>query len=490
VYKDLREWITQVESAGQLHRVGVPVSWNLEMSTVSYMASYTQQSPAVLFENPTDSGIPGTSLLWNMLGSSEQRIALGLGLDPDLPTRDLIRATRELLARPLIAPRMIDASSAPVTQNSLFGEQIDLTRLPVPRMWPLDGGRYLGTGDVVITRDPEDGTVNVGTYRQMLQGPREVGFYVSPGKDAFLQREKYWSKGQPCPVVAVYGVDPLLFMLGSQGFARDVSEFDVGGGIRGEGIEVVIGPVTGLPIPAHAEIAVEGFAYPGDMKPEGPFGEFTGYYGKPEADAPVIKVEAVHHRDAPILTCALMAEYPACEQNTFFSIIRSAKIWDDLEKLGVPGIRGAYSHPAAAGGFGLVIVSLKQARPGHAAQVLALAAQCPAAAYYTKWIVAVDDDVDPTKIDQVLWAMTTRCNPSEDIDVLRMTWSSPLDPSQNPPEKRPFGSKALVNACKDYRHIKTFSTRSHPKREVCEQVAKRWTELGFSAPVPDVQSVE
>ena len=137
-----------------------------------------------------------------------------------------------------------------------------------------------------------------------------------------------------------------------------------------------------------------------------------------------------------------------------------------------------------------MIVSLKQARPGHAAQVLALAAQCPAAAYYTKWIVAVDDDVDPTKIDQVLWAMTTRCNPSEDIDVLRMTWSSPLDPSQNPPEKRPFGSKALVNACKDYRHIKTFSTRSHPKREVCEQVAKRWTELGFSAPVPDVQSVE
>ncbi len=489
MYRDLRYWLEQVEGLGQLHRVAAPVDWDLEMSTITYLVASTTPSPALLFENPIDSGIPGLSLLWNILGSSEERIALALGLDPTLPTVDLIRATRELLARKPIRPNVVDASSAPVNQNVLLGDDVDLALFPTPRMWPLDGGRYIGTGDIVITRDPDDGTVNVGTYRQMIQGRNEVGFYASPGKDVVLQREKYWRKGEPCPVVAVYGVDPLLFLVGSQGFARDVSELDVAGGIRGEAVDVVIGEVTGLPIPAWAEIAIEGFAYPGEMKAEGPFGEFTGYYGRPEAEAPLIKVEAVHFRNTPIMTCALMADYPACEQNTFFSIIRSARIWDDLEKLGVPGIRGAYSHPAAAGGFGMVIISMEQMRPGHVSQVLSLAAQCPAAAYYTKWIVAVDEDVDPTKINEVLWAMTTRCNPSDDIDVLRNTWSSPLDPTLNPAEKRPYGSKALINACKDHRFLKTFSSRSHPRRSMCDQVSRRWEELGFAGPAPTVQSV-
>ena len=144
----------------------------------------------------------------------------------------------------------------------------------------------------------------------------------------------------------------------------------------------------------------------------------------------MIEVKALHMRRSPILTAALMAEYPSCEIGAYYAIMRSARILDDLDRIGIPGIGGVYAHPAAASGWGMVVVSLQQQYAGHVAQVLALAAQCPAAAYYTKWIIAVDDDVDPTDFNQVLWALSTRCNPADDIDIQRKTWSTGLDPSQ------------------------------------------------------------
>jgi len=199
---------------------------------------------------------------------------------------------------------------------------------------------------------------------------------------------------------------------------------------------------------------------------------------------PVMEVKAVHYRRKPILTAALMAKYPSCEIGAYYAIMRSARILDDLERIGVGGVVGAYAHPAAASGWGLVVVSLQQQHAGHAAQVLALAAQCPAAAYYTKWIVAVDDDVDPTDINEVLWALSTRCNPADDLDLLRNTWSTGLDPSQFPPEARPYGSKVLINACKPHRHIRQFPQTTLIRRKVYERVAARWDELGFAEPPP------
>jgi UbiD family decarboxylase len=226
------------------------------------------------------------------------------------------------------------------------------------------------------------------------------------------------------------------------------------------------------------------------MKLEGPFGEFTGYYGRPEDLAFLVEVQAIHHRADPILTNALMADYPACEQSLLFAIAKGSRIWNDLEGLGVPGIRGVYSHPAAAGGFGMTVVSLEQRYAGHAPQVLALAAQCPGGAYYSKWIIAVDEDVDPTNMDQVVWALATRCNPVEDIDILRNTWSTWLDPTQNPPEERPYGSKALINACKEHRYLTEFSRRTKVRRSMYERVARRWAELGFSGPPPALWALE
>ena len=132
----------------------------------------------------------------------------------------------------------------------------------------------------------------------------------------------------------------------------------------------------------------------------------------------------------------------------------------------------------------LVVVSLRQLYAGHVAQVLALTAQCPAAAYYTKWVIAVDDDVDPTDFNQVMWALSTRCNPSDDIDVLRKTWSTGLDPSKVVVAERPYGSKALIDACKPHRYLDQFPRRTLLRQPVYEQVARRWRELGLDGTPP------
>jgi UbiD family decarboxylase len=384
---------------------------------------------------------------------------------------------------------VVDGADAPVNAQHMRGDAVDIRVFPAARHWAGDGGEYIGTCDAVLTRDPDGGWLNVGTYRQMVQGPRQVGLYLSPGKDARLHIERYWSRNEPCEVVMCWGVDPALYIAGSQTFPKTVSELDYVGGMTGRPVELVKAEATALLYPARAEIVAEGVIPPGSQKLEGPFGEFTGYYGRPEDYAFLVELKAVHYRTDPILTHALMADYPANECALLYSVARSARIWNDLDRLGVPGIRGVYAHPAAAA-FGMTIVSLEQRYAGHAPQVLALAAQVPGGAYYSKWIIAVDEDVDPSNMNQVIWAMATRCNPVEDIDLLRQTWSTWLDPTQNPPEERPYGSKALINACMEHRYLTQFSKRTKVRRSVYEAVTAKWRRLGFSGAPPALWALE
>jgi len=473
---DLRDWLEAIEAAGELARIAEPVDPDEEMGALTYIAAKRVGSPALLFEHPI--GGEGYRHLWNLLGSSTRRIALAMR-EPIGSTRaELILAMRDKLKRRM-APVTVDRGSAPVNERVAVGRDVDLSAVPAPKHWPLDGGRYLGTCDAVLTRDPDTGFVNMGTYRMMVHDATHLGLYLSPGKDARLHIARAWELGRPIEVVAAFGIDPLLMIVASMTFPKNESELDAVGGIAGSPLEVTSGATTDLPIPARAEFVIEGIIRPNAARLEGPFGEFTGYYGRPEAGAPLVEVTAVHSRRDPILTNALMADYPSCEMADYYAIAKAARTWDDLDRIGIPGIRGVYAHPAAASGFGMVVISLEQRYAGHAAQALACAAQVPGAAYYTKWIVAVDEDVDPTDIDQVLWAMATRCNPVEDIDVLRNTWSTWLDPTQNPPEERPWGSKALINACKEHRHIASFSKRTTVRRELYDRIAAKWTRLGL-----------
>jgi 4-hydroxy-3-polyprenylbenzoate decarboxylase len=481
-WHDLRGWLAQVEQRDELKRIKAPVDPDEELGAVTLLATRQDYSPALLFES-LQGDATGSRILTNMLGASKERYALAVGLDPALSTAEMIQATRTLMTDP-VKPVTIAKERAPVNEVVLSGNDIDLTKFPVPRFWPGDGGQFIGTGDITLTASPANGRINVGCYRQMLQGPNRIGLYCSPGKHGLLDREAWWEQGKPCEVVAAYGIDPVLFMLAAQSFGAEQSELDVAGGIMGRPVELTKAEFVSLPIPAHAEFVIEGLLHQGDVMPEGPLGEFTGYYGRERSPQPVIEVKAVHHRKSPIFTHALMARYPSCEVGAYYAIMRSARILDDLERIGVPGVVSAYSHPAAASGWGMVVVSLQQKYAGHSAQVLALAAQCPAAAYYTKWVIAVDEDVDPTDLNDVLWALSTRCHPSEDIDILRNTWSTGLDPSQFPPEARPYGSKVLINACKPHRHLKQFPQTTRLRKSVHDRVLARWSELGFTGTPP------
>jgi 4-hydroxy-3-polyprenylbenzoate decarboxylase len=481
-WRDLRGWVGQIEQHGELARIAASVDPDEELGAVTLLVSQQDKSPALMFEN-MQGDTTGSRILINMLGASRERYALAVGLDPTLSTSEMIEATRSIMNE-AVPPIMVPKDSASVNEVVITGKDIDLTKFPVPTFWPGDGGQFIGTGDITFTSSPGTGRINVGCYRQMLQGPNRVGLYCSPGKHGLLDREAWWARGEPCEVVAAYGVDPVLFMLAAQSFGAEQSELDVAGGILGRPVELTKAERVSLPIPANAEFVIEGVLRQGDVMPEGPLGEFTGYYGRERSPQPVMEVLAVHHRKSPIFTHALMARYPSCEIGAYYAIMRSARILDDLERIGVPGVVGAYSHPAAASGWGMVVVSMQQKYPGHSAQVLALTAQCPAAAYYTKWIIVVDEDIDPSNFNDVLWALSTRCHPSDDIDILRNTWSTGLDPSRSQPEMRPYGSKVLINACKPHQQLKSFPQSTLLRKTVHDRVRERWSELGFAEPAP------
>jgi UbiD family decarboxylase len=261
-WRDLREWLALIDASGRLLRIDQPVDPEEELAAITFMATRRENAPALLFEVLGDRS--GARVLANMLGSSKERYALAVGLSPDLSIAEMIAATRGIMNR-RIAPVRVPREKAPVNEIILREKEIDLTAYPAPKFWPGDGGRYIGTGDITLTAHPDSGRINVGVYRQMLHGPRRVGLYCSPGKHGLLDREAWWARGEPCEVVAAYGVDPVLFMLGAQAFGANESEFDVAGGIMGHAVELTDAEYVRLPIPANAELVIEGVLHPGDL---------------------------------------------------------------------------------------------------------------------------------------------------------------------------------------------------------------------------------
>lgn len=329
-WSDLREWLELVESYGLLKRISAPVDADEELGAITYLATRQETAPALLFDNLVGDAT-GSRILSNMLGSSKERYALAVDLDPGLSTIEMIAETRKIMRRS-IRPTKIAKERAPVNEVVLTGEEIDLTAFPIPKFWPGDGGRYIGTGDITLTASPDNGRINVGCYRQMLHGPRKIGLYCSPGKHGLLDREGWWARGETCDVVCAYGIDPVLFMVAAQSFGVNQSEMDVAGGIMGRAIELTDAECVGLPIPANAEFVIEGTLTGGDVLPEGPLGEFTGYYGRERSPQPVIEVKALHYRRSPVFTHALMAKYPSCEIGAYYAIMRARLAFSMISK--------------------------------------------------------------------------------------------------------------------------------------------------------------
>ncbi|MFQ5904559.1 MAG: UbiD family decarboxylase [Candidatus Binatia bacterium] len=443
-YQGLRDWIEQVDRMGELLKLS-GAHWDEEMGAITHMLTEKSKgtAPAILFDEVP--GYPkGFRTLYGQL-SSMKRIALTLGLPLEYERKfDLVKAYYERMqSMTLMKPKFID--KGPILDHVIEGDAVDVLKFPVPRHHELDKARYIGTADCVITKDPDSGWLNLGAYRCQVYDGKTIGCQITEGKHGRIQRDKYFERGQSMKVVVLVGQDPLLYLLSSSPLPKGISEYDFAGGIRGEPIEVIRGPYTGFPIPADAEIAIEAEAVPGQVRPEGPFGEWMGYYSDDVVPRPCLNVKTILYRDDPILTCAPQHK-PVDETGLLKGIAGAAEVWKSLEACGIPEILGVWNHEAGPA-TRFTAIQIRQRYPGHARQVLHVASSCQGGAYNGKWTVVVDDDIDASDLDQVLWAMCTRFDPVTDIDIIQKAWSSGRDPMFLPGN---FNNRILIDACVPY----------------------------------------
>ncbi|MBI4495110.1 MAG: UbiD family decarboxylase [Chloroflexi bacterium] len=466
-YRDLREWLQRVDALGELRHLS-GVGWEEDIGRITEMLQHTDGAPAVLFDEVP--GYPkGYRVLVNAQGE-RPRLAVTLGLPSNIGALELMDEwTARMDALQALPVEWV--SDGPIAENVFEGEAIDLWKFPSPMWHQEDGGRYLGTGDGVITKDPESDWVNMGTYRVMVHDERHTGIYISPGKHGYIHRNKYFDQGQPMPAVVLAGMDPLLFIASCIEIAPNVSELEWAGGMRGRAYECLRGRYTGLPIPAYAEIALEGFLYPDRQRLEGPFGEWTGYYASASRQEPVFEVKALYHRHDPIIL-GVPPQKPPYEAHRFREYLRSANLRRELRLAGVPDVTAAWCH--GVGGCRLFnVVAIKQRYPGHARMAGHVAAMCRAGAYLGRIVVVVDDDIDVTDLNEVVWAICTRADPERDLDLIKRAWSGPLDPAIRPGEKG-FNSRIIIDATRPWEWRAEFPPAIGPTPEYKRETREKW----------------
>ena len=467
--KDMRDFISKAEEVGNLKRITPEVDWDLELSHIAKL-NEEKQGPALLFENVKGYKTP----VITSVCTTVQRLSLIMGQPLESSLVDLYVAWARL-GENLVPPRWVEASEAPCKENIMTGDDIDLFRFPVPKFYPLDGGRYYGTAHFIITRDPETGWVNLGTYRGQLLGKDRIGTQFIKGKHADIMLKKYQAMGKPMPVASISGCDPLLFILGAARVSAFVSEYDVAGALRGEPVAVVKGETVDLPIPATAEIVVEGEVDADKFMDEGPFGEYTGYYSGVGADPRnFIDVKCITFRDNPILWGTTVGR-AVTDTHMTMALSYGANLWQQLLAMKIPGLKAVYCPPEGSGRF-LAIISMKQMYPGHADQVLTAAISTEMGAYGLKTVIVVDEDIDPWDIPRVMYALSFRFQPNRS-QVIKRGRSTPLDPSL-PINAREITGRLLLDATIPYDwKEKPIPIELDP--DMVQRVKGRWAELGL-----------
>lgn len=473
----LRKFVDQIEALGELKKIA-QAHWDLEIGAVTEVSASLADSNALLFDEIPDYP-KGYRVLTNALGS-QKRSALALGMDPSLTGVRLVRALKERLEDlKFIAPRHV--SDSPLVENIDSGNAVNIFKFPAPKWHREDGGRYIGTMDAVILKDPETGWVNIGTYRIQVHDEKTLGVYISPGKHGKLILEKYWSRGKKAPIALACGIDPILFAVGSTGSLAQwgVSEYEVAGGLANAAVDVIENELTVLPIPAWAEVVFVGQAPPPhiESRREGPFAEWTGYYASGARDEMVVQVEHVLFRNDPIIT-GFPHFKPFYSTLIYPSLFIAASIWNAIEKVGVPEIRGVWLLESGYHNF--IVVSIRQKYAGHSRQAAHAVLGSRSGGYHGRFIVLVDEDVDPTNVSDVLWAIGTRCDPATSFEVARSCWSTPIDPRISPEERERgdfTSSRGIIDACKPFHWIKKFPSTSTITNQEFEETLRKWSPM-------------
>ncbi len=491
-FGDLRGWIEHLRKNGELHEINAEVDWNCELGTITRRAFGNGDGPALLFNHIKDYTQGRCTQLFTGGLSKYSRLALMFGLSKDASITDLVRAARKAYSS-RIPPVVVKTGS--VKENIIKGDGINLFDFPVPLWHRLDGGRYINTMQGTITRDLVTGRLNVGLYRGMIGKKNTIPVLLWRPQNWGQDMLKYKDKHEEMPVAFVYGWEPSLPFCASSPVPPDVSEYDVMGAIRGAPVELVDCETVPLQVPATAEIVIEGYisSDPDTFELEGPFGEYTGYFGGDQALRHKVRVTCIMHRNKPIFRGTLEGTMPKMlnENSIMSSVQRAAIAWNILERAGVPGVTDVHCPPANNGTT--LMIQIRQTYRGQAKQAAAAIWGSNAAHMRYKHIWVVDEDVDIHDYGAIDWAYAYRVNAAEDdIVFFPGTFGSACDPSTRLKfrDAEFFGTgkwcRVLIDATVnlDFEGEAKYNGERYPpmvkpEPEDWALVERRWHEYGF-----------
>jgi len=488
-YRDLRDFLSQLEARGELKRIAAAVDPRLEMTEICDRV-LRQGGPALLFEKPTGHAIP---VLANLFGTVK-RVALGMGADADDPMpvlRDLGKLLASLkepepprgwkdaweklpLLKQVLAMQPKEVSNAPCHETVLDGEEVDLGRLPIQTCWPGDAAPLITWG-LTVTRGPNRRRQNLGIYRQQVIARNKVimRWLAHRGGALDYRDHALAHPREPFPVAVALGADPAT-MLGAVTPVPDaLSEYQFAGLLRGARTEIVKCLSHDLQVPAAAEIVLEGFIRPGETALEGPFGDHTGYYNEQER-FPVFTIDRITMRRNPIYHSTYTGKPP--DEPAVLGMALN-EVFVPLLTRQFPEIVDFYLPPEGCS-YRLAVVSVKKQYPGHAKRVMFGIWSFLRQFMYTKFIIVTDDDVNIREWKEVIWALTTRVDPQRDTLIAENTPIDYLDFASPVPG---LGSKMGIDATNKWL-AETDRRWGEPiamSEEVKRRVDALWRELGL-----------
>lgn len=431
-YKDLRDFIKQLESKGELVRVTHEVDPNLEMTEICDR-TLRAGGPAILFENPKGFDVP---VLGNLFGTPE-RVAMGMGEE----SVEALREVGELLAflkepeppkgikdawekLPVfkqvlnMAPKVI--SKAACQKVVLEGDDVDLSKLPIQTCWPGDAAPLI-TWALVVTKGPNKERQNLGIYRQQVIAKNKVIMRWLAHRGGALDYKDWQEKhpGENFPVAVALGADPATILGAVTPVPDNLSEYGFAGLLRGDKTEVAKCIGSDLQVPASAEYVLEGYLTPGEEADEGPFGDHTGYYNEVES-FPVFTIERITHRKNPIYHSTYTGRPP--DEPAILGLALN-EVFVPILKKQFPEIVDFYLPPEGCS-YRMAVVSMKKQYPGHAKRIMLGVWSFLRQFMYTKFVIVTDDDVNVRDWNDVIWAMTTRMDPARDTTMIENT---PID---------------------------------------------------------------
>ena len=431
-YKDLRDFIKRLEEQGELVRVKQPISTKLEMTEIADR-TLRAGGPAILFENPDGFDIP---VLANLFGTPK-RVAMGMGQTDVSELREVgkllaflkepepPKGIKEALGQIPVFKQVLnmpakEVRKAPCQQVVLSGDDVDLTKLPIQHCWPGDAAPLITWG-LTVTKGPFKKRQNLGIYRQQLLGKNKIIMRWLSHRGGALDYQE-WCKehpGEPYPVSVALGADPATILGAVTPVPDTLSEYAFAGLLRGSKTEVVKSVSNDLQVPATAEIVLEGYIEQGELAPEGPYGDHTGYYNEVD-DFPVMTVTHITHRENPIYHSTYTGRPP--DEPAILGVALNEVFVPILQKQ-FPEIVDFYLPPEGCS-YRMAVVTMKKQYPGHAKRVMMGVWSFLRQFMYTKFVIVCDDDVNARDWNDVIWAITTRMDPARDTTMIENT---PID---------------------------------------------------------------